>query len=184
MLEKPRVTQDGKPNFIAVGRLSPIKDFPTLLRAFRHVRDRRAAHLTILGDGAERARLTALAAELGLGDSVDLRGIVPDPFPYIAQARVLVVSSLSEGFGNMVVEAMACGTQIVSTRCGAPVRLLRDGELGQLAAVGDAEGLGQAMLGALDRPVDPNRLRAAARPFTVSSVAARYEAALLPEWAA
>lgn len=184
-LEKPRdLPRDGAPLFIAVGRMAPIKDFPTLLRAFRHVLDRHPAHLTILGDGSERARLAALARELDLGDRLILRGVVPNPWPYIAHASTLVVSSISEGFGNMVVEAMACGTQVVSTRCGAPVGLLRGGELGGLADVGDPEALGNAMLASLDGRTDPAALREAAAAFTVSAVAARYEAALKPGWAA
>jgi glycosyltransferase involved in cell wall biosynthesis len=183
-LEKPRdLPGDGLPIFIAVGRMAPIKDFPTLLRAFRHVLDRRSAHLTILGDGPERGRLMALAAELDLGDRLSMPGVAPNPWPAIAHASTLVVSSISEGFGNMVVEAMACGTQVVSTRCGAPVQLLRDGELGGLADVGDAEGLGHAMLTSLDRRTDPAALREAASAFTVYAVAARYEAALKPGWA-
>jgi glycosyltransferase involved in cell wall biosynthesis len=180
----PDLPQDGAPVFIAVGRMAPIKDFPTLLRAFRHVLDRRPAYLMILGDGPERARLTALAVELDLGDRLILRGIVVNPWPYIARAAALVVSSISEGFGNMVIEAMACGTPVVSTRCGAPVNLLRDGALGALADVGDAEALGEAMLAALDRTVDPAAPRDAASAFTVSAVAARYEAALALGWTA
>ncbi len=185
LLERPGdLPQDGAPVFIAIGRLAPIKDFPTLLRAFRYVLDRRPAHLTILGDGAERAHLAALALELDLGGRLNMLGIVPDPWPYIAHASTLAVSSLSEGFGNVIVEAMACGTQVVSTRRGAPVSLLRDGALGALVDVGDAEALGKAMLDSLDKPVDPAALRAAASAFTVSAVAGRYEAALMPGWAA
>ncbi len=171
------------PVFVAVGRMAPIKDFPTLLRAFRYVLDRRLARLMILGDGPERVGLTALAAELGLGDRVSMPGIVPNPWPYIAHAATLAVSSVSEGFGNMVVEAMACGTPVVSTRCGAPADLLRGGELGTLVDVGDAQALGQAMLASLDKPANRATLRKAASAFTVSAVAARYEASLRLGWA-
>jgi len=170
------------PVFIAIGRMAPVKDFPTLLRAFRYVLDRRPARLIILGDGPERAGLTTLATELDLGSKLNMPGIVPNPWPYIAHADALVVSSLSEGFGNMVVEAMACGTQVVSTRCGAPVDLLQGGKLGTLADVGDADSLGQAMLASLDRRAAPSALRKAASAFTVSAVAARYEAALKLGW--
>src|SRR6185437_6182899 len=86
------------PTFIAVGRMVPIKDFATLLRAFRYVLDRRPARLTILGDGPERAGLAALAAELDLGNRLSMPGIAPNPWPYIAHAATLAVSSVSEGF--------------------------------------------------------------------------------------
>lgn len=183
-LDRPDdMPSDGAPIFIAIGRMAPIKDFPTLLRAFRHVLDQRPAHLIVLGDGQERARLEALASELDLKPNLTLRGVVADPWPYIAHASALVVSSISEGFGNMVVEGMACGTQVVSTRCGAPVDLLRNGELGALVDVCDAEALGHAMLAALEKPIQPAMLRMAAAEFTVSAVAARYEQALTPGWA-
>ncbi|HEX4507928.1 MAG TPA: glycosyltransferase [Alphaproteobacteria bacterium] len=170
------------PAFIAIGRMAPVKDFPTLLRAFRYVLDRRPARLTILGDGPERASLAALAAELDLGTSLNMPGVTPNPWPYIAHAAALAVSSVSEGFGNMVVEAMACGTPVISTRCGAPADLLQGGKLGILVDVGDAEALGRAMLAALDQPVKRAALRKAASAFTVSAVAARYEAALNLGW--
>jgi glycosyltransferase involved in cell wall biosynthesis len=171
------------PMFIAVGRMAPVKDFSTLLRAFRYVLDRRPARLTILGDGPERAGLTALAAELDLGSRLSMPGIAQNPWPYIAHAAALAVSSVSEGFGNMVVEAMACGTQVVSTRCGAPADLLQGGKLGTLVDVADAEALGQAMLASLDKPVNRAALRKAASAFTVSAVAGRYETALSLGWA-
>ena len=181
-LPRPADMRAGIPTFIAVGRMAPVKDFPTLLRAFRYVLDRRPARLTILGDGPERASLTALTAELDLGNNLRMPGIVANPWPYTAHADAVVVSSLSEGFGNMIVEAMACGTQVVSTRCGAPADLLLGGKLGALVDVGDAAALGQAMLASLDKPVARTALRKAASSFTVSTVAARYEAALRLGW--
>jgi len=141
---------DGLPVFVAIGRLAPIKDFTTLLRAFRRVLEKRPAHLVILGEGPERDRLRALAGELGLNEGLRLPGLVSDPFPYLAHAAALVVSSISEGFGNTIIEAMACGTPVVATRCGAPVELLRNGELGRLAPVGDWATLADAMLATLD----------------------------------
>jgi len=181
-LPRPADMRAGVPTFLAIGRMAPVKDFPTLLRAFRHVLDRRPSRLIVLGDGPERAALTALAAELDLGNDLRMPGIVANPWPYTAHADAVVVSSVSEGFGNTVVEAMACGTQVVSTRCGAPADLLQGGKLGVLADVGDAEALGRAMLAALDKPVAKTALRKAASAFTVSAVAARYETALNLGW--
>ncbi len=180
-LERPAdMPVDGAPVFLAIGRLAPVKDFATLLRAFRHVVEVRPAHLIILGAGPEHGRLLALAEELGLGDRFRLLGIVPEPFEYLRHATALIVSSLSEGFGNTVVEAMACGTPVVATRCGGPEELLRDGALGRLVPVGDAAALGEAMLAMLEAPAEPALLKRAAAEFSVSAVAGRYLDALMP----
>lgn len=180
VLARPAALPFDRPTFLAIGRLSPIKDYATLLRAFQRVRQHRPARLLILGEGPDRPRLHALAEELGIGADCAMPGLVADPWPYLAHASALVVSSISEGFGNTLVEAMACGTQVVATRCGGPTELLRDGALGRLAAVGDPASLGEAMLGSIDRPVDRDTLRQAAAQFAVPLIAECYRRAILP----
>lgn len=169
---------DRRPIFLGVGRLTKEKDFPTLIRAFARVRSARPARLVILGEGDERAALEALVTRLGLGDDVRLPGFVGNPYAHMRNAEVFVLSSLAEGFGLVVAEALACGTRVVSTDCpSGPRDILENGRLGALVPVGDAEALAAAMeaaLGAEAHPI-PDLQR-----FDPSTVAEQYLRLLLP----
>ena len=123
-----------------------MKDLWTLLEAFRQLLAVREARLYVMGDGPELTALQGESDRLGLGDKVEFAGHVANPMPYIARADQLVVSSRFEGFGNVIVEAMACGTTVVSTDCPVgPAEILDHGRLGYLAPVGDAGALSEAM---------------------------------------
>jgi glycosyltransferase involved in cell wall biosynthesis len=135
------------PVVLAVGRLSPQKDFPTLIRAFTQVRKVRPARLVILGDGPEYEQLIALVNQLGLADDVALLGFVQNPYAYMAKAGVFVLSSAWEGLGNVLVEAMAVGTPVVSTNCeSGPAEILAQGKYGVLTPVGDSAAIAAAIL--------------------------------------
>ncbi|WP_058554383.1 glycosyltransferase [Thiohalocapsa sp. ML1] len=163
------------PVLIAVGGLRKVKDFATLLRAFALLPPATGARLIVLGEGKERAPLTALIRRLGISDRVDLHGFVPDPFPYLARASALVLSSRREGLPNVVVEAMALGKPVAATDCPGGVRdLLQDGALGPLTPVGDAAALSGSMATLLAAPADSARLRAAAVPYRMREAAAAY----------
>ncbi len=146
------------PVILAVGRLTRQKDFPTLLQAFALLRARREARLLILGEGEERPALEALCRELEIAEAVDLPGFVDNPRPFMAAASLMVLSSRWEGLGNVLIEALACGTPVVATDCPeGPREVLGDGAYGQLVPVGDAEALARAMERVLDgsfRPAD------------------------------
>lgn len=164
-----------RPIFLAVGRLVEQKDYPTLLRAFARIRKQRPCRLVILGTGPLGGRLEALVRELGIGDDTALLGFKPNPHPYIRAASVLVLASRYEGFGNVLVEALACGTPVVSTDCPAgPREILKNGRYGGLVPVGDVEGLARAMQAALTAPpARPILLEGAAR-FHASVVGSSY----------
>jgi glycosyltransferase involved in cell wall biosynthesis len=141
------------PVILAVGRLTPAKDFGTLVRAFAQVRQRRATRLMILGEGDERAALTALAAELGVADNVALPGFRENATAYMAAAAVFVLSSAWEGLPTVLIEALAAGTRVVSTDCpSGPREILQDGRLGALVPVGDAQALANAIIDTLEQP--------------------------------
>ena len=97
------------PVFLAVGRLAPQKDFPTLIRAFAQVRARHEARLLILGGGPERAHLQSLVGELGLDADVGLPGWVTNPYPYMVRSAAFVLSSRWEGLPSVLIEALYCG---------------------------------------------------------------------------
>jgi glycosyltransferase involved in cell wall biosynthesis len=134
------------PRLIAVGRLHPQKDYATLLRALAIVRETTDARLLILGDGYLRGQLEALCVELNLQDVVCMPGFVSNSQAYIELADLFVLSSAWEGFGNVLVEALASATPIVSTDCrSGPREILQDGRWGDLVPVGDAQLMAEAI---------------------------------------
>ena len=153
----------GQPVVLAVGRLAPQKDFPTLLRAFAELRAQGTdARLIILGEGEERQRLTTLAAELGIADFVDLAGFRADAPAWLAAADLFVLSSAWEGSPNALTEALALGTPVVATDCpSGPSEILHGGEVAPLVAVGDAAAMARAMRDTLQHPPPSATLRAA-----------------------
>jgi glycosyltransferase involved in cell wall biosynthesis len=167
------------PVLVACGRLVPQKAYPVLLRALATVRERVPARLRILGEGPLRDELGALAEVLGVADAVTFEGFRPDPSAYMAAADVFVLSSEYEGFGNVIVEAMAAGAPVVATDCPyGPGEILEGGRHGVLVPPGDPEALAGALLRVLGDDVLRTRLRASgrerARDFAPAAVAARY----------
>ena len=143
-----------RPVIVAIGRLTEQKDFTTLLRAFATMRSRIDARLMILGEGKLRAELTALAQSLTLGtEDFEMPGFVANPFAYLARAALFVLSSRWEGLPGVLIEALACGTPVVSTDCpSGPREILEGGRWGPLVPVGDVEALAQAMAEVLATP--------------------------------
>lgn len=147
----------GYPVILGVGRLRQQKDFSTLIEAFARVRSQRPARLVILGEGEERPELEALVEDLGMQNDVLLPGFVDNPYAYMARAAAFVLSSKWEGFGNVLVEAMTVGTQVVSTDClSGPREILEGGKWGKLVPVGDVSRLASAIITVLDDPAHPN----------------------------
>lgn len=146
----PWLAPDEPPVILAVGRLAAQKDYPTLIKAFAALRAHREARLVILGEGELRESLEAMVASLRLSDDVAFMGFVDNPYAWMRQASLFVLSSAWEGFGNVLAEAMACGTAVVSTDCPCgPAEILEDGAWGQLVPVGDSVALHEAMLAGL-----------------------------------
>jgi glycosyltransferase involved in cell wall biosynthesis len=173
--EHPWFADGGLPIVIGVGRLTTQKGFDDLIRAFALVCARRAARLVILGSGRDHAALTRLVHDLGLNGAVDLPGWVPNPHAYMARASLFVLSSRYEGFGNVLVEALACGCPIVATNCvGGPADILEGGRFGRLVPVGDREAMARAILEALDTRADGDALRRRALDFHVDRIVERY----------
>ena len=163
------------PVVLSVARLAPQKDLATLLRAFAEVVRSRPARLVILGEGDERTKLTTLTRELGLSPFVQFPGDIRPAFPYMAKARVFVLSSAWEGLSMALLEAMACGTPVVSTDCPyGPGEILEGGKWGRLVPPGDWRSLGSAILETLDAPVASDLLIARASRWDAESGIDRY----------
>jgi glycosyltransferase involved in cell wall biosynthesis len=162
------------PVVLGAGRLTRQKDFSTLLRAFALVRRERPMRLVIVGDGEERARLCALAHQLGIDEDVLLAGFDANPYRYMRRASVFVLSSRWEGLPNVLIEAMACGAPVVSTDCpSGPREILEDGKWGRLVPVGDSVALAHAILETLARPLLVNPMERA-MDFTVEKITEEY----------
>jgi glycosyltransferase involved in cell wall biosynthesis len=142
----PWLTNKDRPVFVTAGRLVEMKDHRTLLRAFAlHVR-KQPARLMVLGNGPMLDELRGAASGLGIADDVDFAGFVPNTLPYMRAADAFVLSSRAEGFGNVLIEAMGCGTPIVSTDCPyGPGDILAHGRYGLLVPPQDAEALAHGM---------------------------------------
>ncbi len=157
---------DRLPTVVAIGRLSAVKGFPLLVRAHARVRADGIDHrLVIMGDGPDRTEIEATVTELGVQESVTLTGFVENPWPEVAGADLFVLSSQHEAFGLTLVEALALGTPIISTACGAgPTGVLEDGRYGRLVPVDSVEALAEAIAQHLEDPA-PLRAIAARGPW-------------------
>ena len=162
------------PVLLAVGSLSAKKDFRTLIQAFARVRETRCLRLLILGEGQERPALEKLVRQLGLEKDVSLTGFVANPYPYMAQATLFVLSSRWEGLPGVLIEALCCGAPIVATDCpNGPREILADGKYGQLVPVGDVIALGNAIQGRLDAET-PSLSHRSWSPFEMEPVVNQY----------
>lgn len=166
------------PVILAVGRLSVEKDYPTLIRAFHLVRQQRIARLLILGEGEEKIRLKSLVNELSLSQDVEFTGFVANPFAFMKQASCYVISSNFEGFGNVIVEALAMGCCVVSTDCPAgPREILNGGEFGRMVPVGDVTAMAGAILQTINDGCclsSLSLLNSHLQQFEIESVAQKY----------
>ena len=159
---------------VSVGRLSHSKDYPTLIQALA-LMNNRAARLVILGEGGDRPRLEKLISELRLEDRVHLPGFVDNPFSWMRAAQLFALSSVIEGSGNVLVEAMALGIPVVTTDCpSGPAEIVDGGRHGLLVPMRDPLALAAALDKALTQPTDKNQLMEAARPFEAVESARNY----------
>lgn len=116
-----------RPVIVAAGRLAEAKNYPLLIEALAILRQRVPARLFILGHGDEERAIRELAAARGVGSAVVLCGFQTNPWKYIARADVFALTSRYEGFGNVLVESMACGVPVVATRSPGTSDIVRDG---------------------------------------------------------
>lgn len=173
-LEHPWFKPGEPPVLLAVGSLTAQKDFPTLIQAFAQVRRACPIRLLILGEGEDRPVLEALVSQLGLEQDIRLPGFVENPYTYMARAFLFVLSSRWEGLPTVLIEALFCGTPVISTDClSGPREILADGQYGQLVPVGDVTALTRAIETSLEgeRPRPP---RESWHPFEIEAAVSKY----------
>lgn len=175
----PWLAKGAPPVVLGIGRLAPVKDFDTLIRAFAILRKSIDARLIILGEGGLRGALEQTAVKLGIAEDVLLPGFVSDPTLWLSRAAVFVSTSVSESFGNAIVEALACGIPVVATDCPCgPREILEGGKWGALVPVGDADAVAGALMSAIASPPEPSALKARARQFGITASIQRYNSIL------
>ena len=170
------------PVAISVARLSPEKDFSTLLRATalvtRHHPDFR---LKIVGDGRERSHLEQLTRDLQLKKNVDFLGECSDVPQKLAEAGFFVSASRTEGISLTLLEAMAVGLPIVATSVGGNPEIVQRGMTGELVPSAHPENLAEAICGMLDKNTEWPAIGRLARQrverhFDVRQMVGKYEA--------
>jgi glycosyltransferase involved in cell wall biosynthesis len=147
---------------VAAGRLADVKNYPLLIDALALVRARVPARLFVLGQGERAEALRQHAAERGVGDAITWCGFQANPWKYMARADVLALTSRYEGFGNVLVEAMACGVPVVATRSAGTADIVRDGVDGLLVRH-TPEAVAASLTRLLSGPAERDRLGASAR---------------------
>ncbi len=161
---------------INVGRLLEQKDQVTLIKAFAlFLKKERVAHLYIVGVGKEQAALEQLAHSLQVNEKISFLGYKENPFAYVAKCDLFVLSSRYEGFGNVVVEALATGVNVVSTDCpSGPAEILNNGEFGFLCPPCDPEALSETMITALRHKKPAALLINRAKGFSIEKTGQEY----------
>jgi len=137
--------------------------------------------LTILGQGPEEENLKLIALELGLKERITFTGFVQNPYPYMSQADLFVLSSRFEGFPNVVLEAMACGTPVVAFECpGGINEIIEEGVNGWKVNLEDTSALARAIETAMKTQLDSNLIRKYVQErFGVKKIVQEYERAFL-----
>jgi glycosyltransferase involved in cell wall biosynthesis len=175
---EPAALAADRPVVAAAGRLASVKNYPLLIAAIAELAPATPVHVWILGEGPERPRLEALVQERGVAPLVRFLGFQQNPWRYIARADVFALTSTYEGFGNVLIEAMACGTPVVATKSPGTVEIIEDGRNGILVDH-DARSIARAIGGLLtDRPTRDalvNRAKADVAHYAAPAVAARYD---------
>jgi len=174
----------GKPIIVAAGRLTKQKGHESLVRAVARVRQTVPCRLGILGVGPLQKKLEALGRDLGFGEDLIFPGFQINPYKFMKRATVFVLSSLWEGFPNVLVEAMACGTPVVAMRCpSGPEEIIDHGENGLLTEVADEEDLARKILELLEAPALRGQLSEAglsrAADFSVERIVPQLEEVFL-----
>lgn len=163
---------------ISIGRLSKQKNHENLIKAFANVYSQNnEVRLIIIGSGNEKNALEAHILKNKLNDVVKIIPFQKNIYKYLSKASVFVLPSLYEGFGNVIVEALFCGVEVVLTNCpGGAVEIIKNGELGTIVENNNIDSLARGIETVLKNK-QVNRgaaLKARANDFNVTNVASLY----------
>ncbi|MCL2154840.1 MAG: glycosyltransferase [Leptospirales bacterium] len=164
---------------ISVGRFVKAKNFPLLLESYMEINKNIKSQLVIIGDGPERSKLEKLIIDNQQHD-IYLLGWQENPFKYLKQSDLFVLSSNWEGFGNVIIEAMACGIPVISTDCPfGPREIIQNNVNGILVPVNDKVELSKAMSRVLSDRSFAKRLSSKGKQrsldFSIDKITSQYE---------
>jgi glycosyltransferase involved in cell wall biosynthesis len=163
----PWLSTPDVPVIMAMGRLAHDKGFDLLLKAFKKLLSHTDARLIIGGKGPLDAEVKIWVEDLKLQNHVNLPGFIENPFAILSKVDFFVLSSRSEGFGNVLVEAMACGCPVISFDCPyGPKEIIIDSGAGILVPPEDVDALADAMLDVLHHPDKQKQMAAKATNIT------------------
>ncbi len=174
-----------KKYIISVGRLIPLKRNKDLIDAFYDLQKNDSSlELIFLGDGNMRNELEEYCQKLDIQEKIHFLGNVDNPFYYLSKSNLFVLTSETEGFPNVLVEAMACGLPVIASDCkSGPREILADNKYGLLYPVGDVEALRKRMQHYLyDENVDMEQIKETAserlKDFEIEKIIKKFESIL------
>ena len=163
------------PYIIFVGRFSPIKNLEYLLCSFDLFHKKNPHYkLLLVGDGAERTKLERIAKDKGIYESVVFLGAISNPYCYMKESDLLVLTSKREAFSMVVLEALTLGKTVVTTASGGPSELLQSDNGYIVNSFDDANLLAKTMMNAIEHPKDAIQLKEYAESFSANKIAEQY----------
>jgi teichuronic acid biosynthesis glycosyltransferase TuaC len=163
ILCREQLSLRGDPVILSVGHLVERKGHDVIISAMPRVLQRfPRAHLYVIGEGEERARLSRLIAELGVENFVTLQGAVANELlpPWYNASDLLVLASHREGWPNVILEAMACGAPVVATNVGGVAEILTRSDLGRVSPERTPEDIASLAIDILANPPSREEVRA------------------------
>lgn len=174
-LDHPWFKEKQYPIVLFVGRFSDVKNIPLLVNAFSLVRKSYECKLVLVGDGPERENLQSLVRDLALSKDTLLINYCPNPYPYMRHSNVLVLTSKWEGLGNVLIEAMACGTPVIATDNLESAReILDNGKFGVLTPNNNVKILADNIVKAIQYEAAPKNIKERANIFSVDTSVDQY----------
>lgn len=179
---KSRISKNNQDSFkiLAIGRLTPQKNFSMLLKTCAIVLKTHNITLIVLGEGPERENLELLSRNLNISSRVNFLGFVPEPQVYYSQADIFALTSIHEGFGNVIVEAMSMGIPVIATDCPhGPREILQNGTSGILVPINDDNHFAREIIELIENPEKREHLSKSglirANDFSLQIIVPKYE---------
>lgn len=149
--------KSNKKILLACGRLADQKGFISLINASHILKNKLNFHLFIIGEGPQRNKLESLIKKKDLDKNISLLGKVENPFSFMAKCDLFILSSKSEGLPGVLIQALICKANIISTDCKhGPKEILKNGLYGRLVKVGDFKELAEGILKQIKDPINYN----------------------------